>query len=259
MPGKKATESKAVIFDNKAAPHDCRESIDKMGPISLKRYMKDLEEKGLTTKECYAYAQDRLMIALAMKEEQRRRKKAENERKAAEKEKRRESLSEIGNDRIRTLVYDEYMSLYSAHLSRLKEKNRIKKVERLRNALLKIDFVGGKINSDWWGSADEIVYLTDKNVLVFNGIDHDAYIYLPCQNETKLNIISFESMRGLWFETYQEICLSSLRDIRREFWVPILEIFPADFMIRIFYRYYLNYVERPSEGRETTNIPCFEN
>lgn len=190
-------------------------------------------------------------------EEKGEEKKAEEERKAKEKENRRKRLSQIGNDRIRTLIYDEYMSLYSAHLSRLKEESRVKKLGRIRNALLNIDFVGGVILSLLWGRAGDIVYLTNKNVLVFNGINHNAYIYLPCQKDTKLNIISSESMRGLWFETYQEICLSALRDIRRAFWVPTLEFFPADFLVRVFYRYCLNYEERSSSGTETTNISRF--
>ncbi len=247
-------ELKGKISDNKPSPDDGRGGIERMGPISLKRYIKGLEEKGMTGTECYSYAKE----CLQKEEAKRKEKKEEKKRKAADKEKRRKRLTQIGNDRIRTLIYDEYMSLYSAHLSRLKEESRVDKLERIRKALLNIDFVSGEINSDYyWGRFKEIVYLTDKNVLVFDGIEHDAYIYLPCQKKTKLSVISHESMRAYWFDFLQEIYRSNLRSIRRAFWTPTLELFPPEFQIRIFYRYYLNYEERPSSGRETTNIPSF--
>lgn len=160
----------------------------------------------MTGTECYSYARERLQ----KEEAKRKEKKEEKKRKAAEKEKRRKRLSQIGNDRIRTLIYDEYMSLYSAYLSRLKEESRVNKLERIRKALLNIDFVSGEINSDYyWGRFKEIVYLTNKNVLVFNGIEHDAYIYLPWQKETKLSVISHESMRTYWFDFLQEIYRSN--------------------------------------------------
>ncbi len=63
----------------------------------------------MTGTECYSYARERLQ----KEEAKRKEKKEEKKRKAAEKEKRRKRLSQIGNDRIRTLIYDEYMSLYS--------------------------------------------------------------------------------------------------------------------------------------------------
>jgi len=86
----------------------------------------------------------------------------------------------------------------------------VNKLERIRKALLNIDFVSGEINSDYyWGRFKEIVYLTNKNVLVFNGIEHDAYIYLPWQKKTKLSVISHESMRTYWFDFLQEIYRSN--------------------------------------------------
>lgn len=101
MPDKEAIKQKCRTSDNKTAGEDERESIDRMGLIHLKRYINDLEEIGLTWKECYSYAKERLQDIFEKKRRKGRRRKPRRKgkpkrRRTAERGSLKSGMTESG-------------------------------------------------------------------------------------------------------------------------------------------------------------------
>ena len=261
--------SKKRGISKKGEALDYLKEIDTLSLEKLESYISLLEERSADderSEECLLYARERMCREEEKKArrerraEERARKEEKERKKAEEREKRKAKLLNIGNGRIRENILSEYAVLDRTWHPRLTPESRGAKLGKVRTALGNIDFTGSSIISGYYpaSSVISIVYLTDRNVLLFEGIEFsDCYIYLPCIKGAKLELVSTESMRSIWFDTYQEIAHINFREIKHEYWTPTLSYFPAPFLRSFLSEYYLNYEERPSEGRETTNIPNY--
>ncbi len=249
-----AMENKEVSEEDGRA--DCREKIDRMGSRALRKFMKSTEDDSMRK-----YAEARLPEVIEKENALRRERKAEREelkRKTAEEKRKREKrLKRIGNGRIQESLYEEFEQLERERQPYLTEERVKDKLLKAWRALLKIDFVTGVLHSSYYGPLSvDIVYLTDKNVLLFNGLTHDSYVYLPCRENARLCIITTASLRSPEeFYYSQKFWEETLVKLKREYWTPILSPFPKDFLRQFLSKYYLNYMERASEGKETTHIP----
>lgn len=273
MPKKDKVRLISGISDNKPTAVDYHERIGRMNVARLRQYIRKLEDEGMTTQhreECYAYAKACLPAAIKKEKEAEEEKEAEKARIAKDIEKKQEQqrqknlataerkadFSKVGNDRIRSIIYDEYVQMNRERQPKLPEEKRILKLENVRKALCNIDFVNGMVNSEKYGRFPaDIIYLKDKNVLVFSGFLQECYIYMPCQENTKLCVVSSETKRTPGFDTKQGVLKSDLCVVRKAFWEPTFCRFTAGFLCQFLSKYYLNYEERASEGAETTNIP----
>ena len=261
--------SKKRGISEKGEAPDYLKEIDTLSLEKLESYISLLEERSADderSEECLLYARERMCREEEKKARRERRaeeraRKEEKERLTAEAlEERKAKLLNIGNGRIRENILSEYAVLDRTLHPRLTPESRDTKLGKVRTALGNIDFVGSSIISGYYpaSSVISIVYLTDRNVLLFEGIEYsDCYIYLPCIRGAKLELVSAASMRSSWFDVLQKTSRTVLPEIKHEYWTPTLSYFPAPFLRSFLSEYYLNYEERPSEGRETTNIPNY--
>ena len=253
---------KEVPEERKTADYNWHEKIDRMNSIALRRLIKSTEDSSVTEEE-RKYAESRLPEVVekekALRAERSAEKKEQKRLKAEEKEKRKAELAAIGNDRIRALIYEEYVPLCRKLQPTLTDERREEKLLKVRRALWKIDFTEGIFHSGYYGDLSvDIEYLTDRNVLLFNGFAHDCYVYLPCKENTRLSLISSYSLRDPDFYYSQKFWERTLMYLKKEYWTPVFSPFPRDFLHSFLSKYYLNYTERTSEGKETTHIPKFD-
>lgn len=273
--GKKVlVTSGAGIITRPYTSADYRDVINKKSVDSLKRYIANLECEGLTSdykEKCYAYAKARLPIAI--KEElarEKKRQKAKEDsmvlrgKKLAEKSAnvermkiRKENLKSLGNIKIRELILSEYEDVYKESLEKKTDEVRANKINKVKSALENIDFVKGEFKSPKYQFMPiSLIYLKDKNVILFRGIANGVYcfIYPTKDNLCQIDVITNKTEKDdnyKWLKksasNYKPVISGFLLD-------PTVSKFRFDYFKKIMSNYYLRYEERDSAGNEKVNI-----
>lgn len=256
---KKVLVTSGAGINSKPRTTNYKEMINKKSAESLKRYITNLEDNGITSEykeSCYAYAKARYLI-VSKNEGNEIIAKLEREARSLEKNIKDNQSNSI----IRKKIITRYEDLYKDGLLKFPEKKRKKKIHLKSNTLNKIDFVNGEIMLPGnLGSASvKMIYLIDKGVILLKGLSKGQYVffYQLAGKNTDLSTVTSLSIRENVAPEYANMMDRANNKVFRK-WIyePILSHFSFGFFRDFIFEFYSKYEKRNAKGTEKTNIPC---
>lgn len=170
----------------------------------------------------------------------------------------------IDNEEIRNRIIQEYCKIYieckdySVKYIDYKEYN----ICDVKKALQMINFNRGRLCTlnHLYNKALSIVFLKDKNVILFNSLVPDFFVYcFPDGIGTKMEIKAKEIIENKGeFQYMDESTITKQNDsLQTNIYKPIISYFPFYFLKTFLKEFYSRYLERNSVGDEIKQIPNF--